>query len=311
MARCALFFDGSKSVTSENTHTTCDLTVHNFCVGKSCPELQHYKSDNMAPNISRPHAVDPEWANSLVGLRMKVPISWWPGFSGNEGCDGKITETKLKDQHNRFWLLELDNEPGDFYPMRYDAVCLYVDTSNSNLRTYHLPQYALVPPGEEQVQFGRKRRQKKRQKTPRNSAPSEVDEEKEDDDTNKSSSSYDDGGDDDADNDADDTEEPNIYTRTDPSEWEYCGKLGKGRIIKPIPYTGVDELFSINITEEELESLKDSVGNIQFHKIAEWGLPRFGEQSMFSWMAARIAIICSICKRITTGGHGISGPKLD
>ena len=35
------------------------------------------------PNItSQPIPIDTEWAESLVGLRVKVPDSWWVNFDG-------------------------------------------------------------------------------------------------------------------------------------------------------------------------------------------------------------------------------------
>jgi len=48
-----------------------------------------------------------------------------------------------------------------------------------------------------------------------------------------------------------------------------------GREIWPIPYTGLAELFSPNLTEEELKGMVDVHGNIRFSKIHEWMLPSF------------------------------------
>ena len=50
-----------------------------------------------------------------------------------------------------------------------------------------------------------------------------------------------------------------------------------GRIIDPIPWEGGDEEFSVKITDRELESLRDEKGEINFKKVLQWSLPRFGD----------------------------------
>ena len=54
----------------------------------------------------------------------------------------------------------------------------------------------------------------------------------------------------------------------------------------PIPFTDTNENFTVNITSEEVESLKDEAGDIRFHKVMEFCLPRFndpeaGQQSLW------------------------------
>jgi hypothetical protein len=47
----------------------------------------------------------------------------------------------------------------------------------------------------------------------------------------------------------------------------------------------------VNITDEELKSLRDSSGEIRFEKVFEWCYPRYGdndEQSLFEFQAARM-----------------------
>jgi hypothetical protein len=63
-----------------------------------------------------------------------------------------------------------------------------------------------------------------------------------------------------------------------------------GRSIHPIEWTGGDEEFSVNITDAEIDSLKDENGEIRYEKVFEWALPRFGEdeQSLFEFQAARM-----------------------
>ena len=63
----------------------------------------------------------------------------------------------------------------------------------------------------------------------------------------------------------------------------------------PIDYTGGDEEFSVNISPEELKSLKDQASVIQFHKVLEWCLPQFSVNeitptlSLFQWQAERMS----------------------
>ncbi|OEU11447.1 hypothetical protein FRACYDRAFT_245186 [Fragilariopsis cylindrus CCMP1102] len=84
------------------------------------------------------------------------------------------------------------------------------------------------------------------------------------------------------------------YFRTPPSEWSKVeledGVNEGGRTIDPIEWTGEKE-EPVNITDEEIESLRDSDGEIRFEKVFEWILPRFGDdkdQSLFTWQAARM-----------------------
>ena len=51
-----------------------------------------------------------------------------------------------------------------------------------------------------------------------------------------------------------------------------------GRKLYPIPYTGNEE-FSVKITYEEVEQLKDENGDICFHKVMEWCIQKFDGES--------------------------------
>ena len=59
--------------------------------------------------------------------------------------------------------------------------------------------------------------------------------------------------------------------------------------IEPLPYEGDQEEFDVNITDAELEQLKDSNGVLRFEKVVEWCLPQFdnGEGAekigLFEW----------------------------
>ena len=53
--------------------------------------------------------------------------------------------------------------------------------------------------------------------------------------------------------------------------------LGKPpQIIVPVPFEGDHDLATVNITEEEMEELKDKkTGTIRFEKVFHWCLARF------------------------------------
>ena len=90
------------------------------------------------------------------------------------------------------------------------------------------------------------------------------------------------------------------------------GGRTRGRAIKPIPFTGDNDLlfdhlnvqftntihllggnnlFTVKIAEEELEALKDSQDNIRYAKVFEWLLPQYGDddiQTFWGFLAARM-----------------------
>jgi hypothetical protein len=49
--------------------------------------LQWY---NMAPRRPKQPLISTAWAESLIGLSMRVPEYWWPGYNGYRLHDGMI-----------------------------------------------------------------------------------------------------------------------------------------------------------------------------------------------------------------------------
>ena len=94
-------------------------------------------------------AIDREWAASLRGLRMNVPDDWWPGFAGNKLNGGVIARVDFDIATNNHFQLELDNEPGSFYAMRYDAVVRFADETHDSFSSYRLPAHALRDPADD------------------------------------------------------------------------------------------------------------------------------------------------------------------
>ena len=48
--------------------------------------------------------------------------------------------------------------------------------------------------------------------------------------------------------------------------------------------------FEVNITEEELLSLKAAYSNIRYEKVVDFLLPNFNGEEYFKWIAARILL---------------------
>jgi hypothetical protein len=85
------------------------------------------------------------------------------------------------------------------------------------------------------------------------------------------------------------TEEGTLYSLTPAEEWTRVGyDDNNGRTIDPIEWTGGDDEFSISITDEELDTLKDDSKEIRYEKVFEWCLQRFGDdnQTLFEYQAA-------------------------
>jgi hypothetical protein len=255
----------------------------------------------MAPTS---YAVDTEWGESLVGLRMAVPLSWWPGYTGTELSLGKIA--KFDGTASPPFLLAVDDEPGDTYAMRYDAVLAYAQVEHPTFGSFRLPDAMPEEPSPDDTVVvrrrgrGRRRRGRKRRRVrapassrlPRASDDSSADEVDSDDDEDDDGEATDDDEDDEDEDDdevvvgdaldADDDEV--VVGRTDAKDWKKVteANLRAGRRIDPIPYTpreGDGDLFDVKISEEDLKGLFDDHGDIRFHRVHEWALPKLGEES--------------------------------
>jgi hypothetical protein len=77
-----------------------------------------------------------EWAESLIGLSMKVPQNWWVGCSGYNLHDGRIDSFDTLPQKWNLLLDARDND--DLYLIAYDAVYEYADETSSTFHEYQL-----------------------------------------------------------------------------------------------------------------------------------------------------------------------------
>ena len=94
--------------------------------------------DGMAPIQSLP--IDQVWAESLVGLRLKVPGSWWHGEPRKRhlfAC--KVAKVDFTKENRKYFQIDVLEESGVLWPMRYDAVAGYVDTEHDTFKNFQLP----------------------------------------------------------------------------------------------------------------------------------------------------------------------------
>ena len=180
--------------------------------------------------------IDVEWAEALIGLRVKVPDHWWVGFNSRSINDGKISSF---DPTQQKWMLVVDSEPDAEYPIAYEAIYSYADEGASTFEDFVNKLYGEpVRCGDDEFVVGNNRQK---------------------------------------------------FSKTNKEDWSRVDDPASGRVIEPLPWTGKeDEEFSVKATDEELESFKDSRGEIQFEKVFRWALPRFGEDTLFEWQAARM-----------------------
>ena len=81
--------------------------------------------------------IDPEWAETLDGLRMSVPNHWWNGHRGNRLHQGRIV--LFLENTNRWQLLLDDIDDPNHYAMNYEAVVAYADAEAGTYAHYNLP----------------------------------------------------------------------------------------------------------------------------------------------------------------------------
>jgi hypothetical protein len=93
------------------------------------------------------------------------------------------------------------------------------------------------------------------------------------------------------------TEDGTLYSSTPTEDWTRVNIEGHaGRLIDPIEWTGGNEEFSVKITDEDVNMLKDDHDEIRYEKVFEWYLPQFGDddESLFEFQAARM---CNYMRR--------------
>ena len=78
------------------------------------------------------------------------------------------------------------------------------------------------------------------------------------------------------------------YKITEPSHWTKISSAHPGRPIEPVPYTGGNEFFGVNMTDAEIERMKDEYGDIRYNKNFEWMLPMFAGETFWGFLVARM-----------------------
>ena len=86
----------------------------------------------MAPSQSR--IIDKEWAESLIGLRLKVPGSWWKDEADKRRLFPCIVQqVDFEQDRRRYFQIKVLEEGDTLYPMRYDAVAGYADLDHDRV----------------------------------------------------------------------------------------------------------------------------------------------------------------------------------
>jgi hypothetical protein len=237
---------------------------------------------------------------------MSVPLSWWPGYSGRDVCSGKIA--KFDPSSSPPFLLEVDDEPGDFFGIRYDAILAYAKVEHHAYKSYRLPNEPPKDPALENSVVVRRRgrgrgcggsdRGTKRRRPPSPTPDSNNSDDSEDvDEVSESEDDSDDNDDEEDDvvgaGESSDDEEVVVVGRTDAKYWKMIseGSRAARRTIEPIPYTprdGDGEFFDVKITKEDLKGLFDENGDLRYHRVHEWSLPKFDGDTYWEWLAARM-----------------------
>ena len=90
--------------------------------------------------------IDPEWADTLLGLRVALPNHWWKGFRGNRLHQGRLV---LFLENTNQWQFVLDDVNDDnHYPLNYAGVCEYADAEAGTYANYNLPPVPVYLPAD-------------------------------------------------------------------------------------------------------------------------------------------------------------------
>ncbi|KAL3774009.1 hypothetical protein ACHAW5_004859 [Stephanodiscus triporus] len=81
----------------------------------------------MSHTIIQHIPINAEWTETLVGICLNIPNRWWPGHHDGGLNQCHIAAIDFHASRAFYFQVELDNEPGAHYAMRYDSVLLYVD----------------------------------------------------------------------------------------------------------------------------------------------------------------------------------------
>jgi hypothetical protein len=79
-----------------------------------------------------------EWEESLVGLQLIIPSSWWPAYYDDGLNLGRIATINLNELQAYYFQVQLDYDE-DLYRMLYGFVLLHVDSDQPGFMQFCLP----------------------------------------------------------------------------------------------------------------------------------------------------------------------------
>jgi hypothetical protein len=109
---------------------------------------QHTDASHLCPA----HSINSEWAEALVGLRLNIPNSWWPGIVDGGLNQGQIAAININALNAYYFKVELNDELRAHYAMRYDSVLLYADKGQPGLSRFCLLMICLGNPDDKVAQ---------------------------------------------------------------------------------------------------------------------------------------------------------------
>jgi hypothetical protein len=130
---CYLFFtiNTSKKIQGK-PHDTTQFVINN-------PIISIIFFDHLLPMPCNFFPFNCKWAALLVGLRMEVSDNWLPAVSGQALNTGRTAGVDRDIKTKYHFQLELDNEQGIYYAMRYDAVVHFAEEMHCSFSLFCLP----------------------------------------------------------------------------------------------------------------------------------------------------------------------------
>jgi hypothetical protein len=123
--------------------------IERLAEGQKTQNMNESKTTTHSDEEKWSHNIDVAWAESLIGLRMKVHDFWWSGYCGSLTTirSGWIDKIDPSEKNNRNFMLMLDDPkwPGPF-PMAYEDLLLFVDKDQEGYNEFYLPKNKLDGP---------------------------------------------------------------------------------------------------------------------------------------------------------------------
>lgn len=211
-----------------------------------------------------PAVYDERWAKSHIGLPLAMPDNWWPGYEGCKTitkCEIVSYEPDRETGDAAYWgfsmrkdLNVLDTE---VYYLNYKGVLRVHRSAEKPLKNFDLPAQPRRP-GARRIAPAAARRDRTRNVAPAAGPAAAA--------------------------------APAQFGNTTEDQWDYLGKVGKGKPASQVPFTGRPAGL-----RDPPADWKDLPEDQQFGAVFSWMLPRFGGQNYFEFLRDRIGNYMDHC----------------